>query len=137
MEPAEIVLPRKSGYIPVKTELYELNHKTYTVTASSMTDIEWIDLVTFDDNSAGSYRASSNTLIYKGTANATWNIPVDNFDWKYTIINNTNYSITITRGGITTLWADGVSNTSVVIPAKGWANIIGSQSENRFYFKIY
>lgn len=137
MEPAEIVLPRKSGYIPVKTELYELNHKTYTVAASSMTDIEWIDLVTFDDNSAGSYRASSNTLIYKGTANAAWNIPVDNFDWKYTIINNTNYSITITRGGITTLWADGVSNTSVVIPAKGWANIIGSQSENRFYFKIY
>lgn len=132
-----VTLPRISGHIPVKTELYELSHKTYTVTASTMTDSQWNDLVLFDDTSGGGYKAAANTLIYNGTANATWNIPVESAnDWIYTIINNTNYTITITRGGITTLWLDGVSNTSVVIPAKGWADIVGSKSENRFYFKI-
>lgn len=133
----EVVLPKKSGHIPVKTELQNLIHKTFAVTASTLSDTQILTLITPADNSGGDYRAAHSTLIYNGTAHATWNLPVESFtSYRYTIINNTGYTITINRVGITTFWVAGASNTSVTLPANGWAEIIGSEKENRFYFNI-
>ncbi|WP_286922911.1 hypothetical protein [Flavobacterium sp. UBA4197] len=136
--PAEVVLPKKSGHLPVKSELPALIHRTIATTAATLTDSQLNTLITPLDNSGGDYRALHTTLVYNGTANATWAIPAESFNsYRYTIINNTGHSITINRVGITTFWVAGVSNTSVTIPANGWAEIIGSEKENRFYFRIF
>lgn len=134
----DVVLPKKSGHVPVKSELPDLGHRTIATTASRLTDSQLRTLITPLDTSGGDNRALHTTLVYNGTVNAIWSIPVENAaSYRYTIINNTGNTITINRAGATTLWIAGLSNTSVTIPASGWAEIIGSDKENRFYFRIY
>jgi len=134
----EVILPKKSGYVPVKSELPELGHRTIATTASRLTDSQLLTLITPLDNSGGDSRALHTTLVYNGAVNAIWSIPTENANsYRYTVINNTANTITINRTGATTLWMAGASNTSVTIPANGWTEIIGSDKENRFYFRIY
>lgn len=134
----EVVLPKKDGHLPVKSELPALMHRTIATTATALNDQQLLALITPLDNTGGDYKALHTTLVYNGTTNATWMIPVESFgSYRYTIINNTGYAITINRAGITTFWVGGMSNTSVTIPANGWAEIVGSEKENRFYFRIF
>jgi hypothetical protein len=134
----DVVLPKKSGHLPVKSELPGLGHRTIATTASRLTDSQLRTLITPLDTSGGDNRALHTTLVYNGSVNAIWSIPVENAaSYRYTIINNTGNTITINRAGATTLWIAGLSNTSVTIPENGWAEIIGSDKENRFYFRIY
>lgn len=135
---ADVILPKKSGYLPVKSELPTLMHRTIPTTAASLSGSQWQALITPLDTNDGDYQAVHTTLVYNGTTNAEWTIPATRCNsCKYTIINNSGFAITLKRTGITTLWITGNSHTSVTIPAYGWAEIIGSEKENRFYFRIF
>lgn len=133
-----VTLPNIDGTIPVKSELSNLIERTIVTTASSLDQSALNNLITPADTSTGNFMASLSNIIYSGTANATWEISptsTGNLSQRYyNIYNNSDYTITVQRVGLTTFWVNGVSSTSITIPARKSVKLLPS-NENRYYIE--
>lgn len=137
--PVQVKLPALSGTLPTKSEVVsKFVHKTFVTTATTLANSgsDMFDIIEPASNIHDDIYSKTNTIIYNGTADATWSVfTPGTAEVRMTIFNNTGYTITLNRTGTTLFVEEGSTWTSVTVGPLESVTLIGQQSGNRWYME--